>query len=123
MDFWVKYGLIIAYGIGVVIGLILVIIGIVAMKKDRKLSKKKLFKATVLNCLIADYGYGMSMEGFDIVLEIETKKGKIRKEIKRRNPMDVGSTVDVYYDSKKSILRFADEVFDEEKSYPIDPCG
>ena len=119
MDFWAKYGLTLAYGVGVAIGLALIIIGIVAKKNDRKLGKNKIFKATVLNCLIGAYDYAYHMEGFDIILEIETNKGKIRREIQRRNPIDTGTTVEVYYDSKKGIVRFVDEVHDEEKSYPI----
>ena len=120
MDFWVKYGLYIAYGAGGLIGLALIIIGIVEMNKDKKLSRRKVFKAKVLNCIIGDnYIPGMLIQGFDIILEISTPRGNIRREIKRREPMDIGTTLEVYYDSKKDVIRFTDEVFDEEKKYPI----
>lgn len=120
MGFWTTYGIYIAYSLGAIIGLITIIIGIVAMKKDTKLSKNKIYKATVLSCIIGDnYIPGMLMQGFDIILEIETSRGNIRREIKRRDPMDIGTTVEVYYDSKKDVVRFTDESFDEEKKYPI----
>ena len=120
MGFWTTYGIYLAYSLGAIIGLITIIIGIVAMKKDTKLSKNKIYKATVLSCIIGDnYIPGMLMQGFDIILEIETSKGNIRREIKRRDPMDIGTTVEVYYDSKKDVVRFTDEAFDEEKKYPI----
>ena len=120
MGFWTTYGIYLAYSLGAIIGLITIIIGIVAMKKDTKLSKNKIYKATVLNCIIGDnYIPGMLMQGFDIILEIETSRGNIRREIKRRDPMDIGTTVEVYYDSKKDVVRFTDEAFDEEKKYPI----
>ena len=120
MGFWTTYGIYLAYSLGAIIGLITIIIGIVAMKKDTKLSKNKIYKATVLSCIIGDnYIPGMLMQGFDIILEIETSRGNIRREIKRRDPMDIGTTVEVYYDSKKDVVRFTDEAFDEEKKYPI----
>lgn len=120
MGFWTTYGIYLAYSLGAIIGLITIIIGIVAMKKDTKLSKNKIYKATVLSCIIGDnYIPGMLMQGFDIILEIETSRGNIRREIKRRDPMDIGTTVEVYYDSKKDVVRFTDESFDEEKKYPI----
>lgn len=120
MGFWAKYGLYIAYGVGTLIGLALIIIGIVAMNKDKKLSKKKVFKAKVLNCIISDnYIPGMLIQGFDIIVEISTPRGNIRREIKRRDPMDIGTIVEVYYDPKKDVIRFTDEVFDEEKKYPV----
>ena len=120
MGFWTTYGINLAYSLGAIIGLITIIIGIVAMKKDTKLSKKKIYTAKVLSCIIGDnYIPGMHMQGFDIILEIATSKGNIRREIKRRDPMDIGTTVEVYYDSKKDVVRFTDESFDEEKKYPI----
>ena len=120
MGFWTTYGIYIAYSAGALIGLITIIIGIVAMKKDTKLSKKKIYTAKVLSCIIGDnYIPGMHMQGFDIILEIATSKGNIRREIKRRDPMDIGTTIEVYYDSKKDVVRFTDESFDEEKKYPI----
>lgn len=120
MGFWTTYGINLAYSLGAIIGLITIIIGIVAMKKDTKLSKNKIYTAKVLSCIIGDnYIPGMHMQGFDIILEIATSKGNIRREIKRRDPMDIGTTVEVYYDSKKDVVRFTDESFDEEKKYPI----
>lgn len=120
MGFWTTYGIYLAYSLGAIIGLITIIIGIVAMKKDTKLSKNKIYTAKVLSCIIGDnYIPGMHMQGFDIILEIATSKGNIRREIKRRDPMDIGTTVEVYYDSKKDVVRFTDESFDEEKKYPI----
>lgn len=120
MDFWIKYGIYIAFGIAAVISIITIIIGFVAMNKDKGLSKKKVFKAKVLSCIIGgNYYPGTRYQGFDIILDIETPKGNIRKEITRRDPMDIGTTVEVNYDSKKDIIRFTDEAFDEEKKYPI----
>ena len=84
MGFWTTYGIYLAYSLGAIIGLITIIIGIVAMKKDTKLSKKKIYTAKVLSCIIGDnYIPGMRMQGFDIILEIETSRGNIRREIKR----------------------------------------
>lgn len=120
MEFFLKYGIYLAFGAGTLIALITIIIGIVAMKKDTKLSKNKIYTAKVLTCIIGEnYIPGMRMQGFDIILDITTPKKNVRKEIKRRDPMDVGTTVEVYYDAKKDVVRFTDEAFDEEKKYPI----
>lgn len=120
MDFWIKYGIYIAFGIAASLSLITIIIGIVAINKDKGLTKKKVFNAKVLSCIIGENYYpGTHMQGFDIILDIATSKGSMRKEILRRDPMDIGTTVEVYYDSKKDVIRFTDEVFDEEKKYPI----
>ena len=120
MDFFIKYGFYIAYGISTIIALVTIIIGLVALKKDKKLSKNKIYSAKVLSCIIGEnYIPGMRIQGFDILLDIETPKKNIRKEIKRRDPMDIGTTVEVYYDAKNDVVRFTDENFDEEKKYPI----
>ena len=121
MEFWTKYGTNIAYCMAILISLTTIIIGIVAKIKDKKPSKNKIFAAKVLGCLTSEnFIPGMwRTQGFDIILEIYTPKGIIKREIKRMDPLDIGTTVEVYFDSKKDVIRFTDEAFNEEKKYPI----
>lgn len=106
--------------IGGLIGIVLLVGGIIALNVDKKPKKSNIYKAKVLNCIISDeYIIGMPMECFDIVLEIELPAKKVRKEIKRRDPMDKGTTIEVYYNPNKKALRFVEEAFDEEKNYPF----
>lgn len=106
--------------VGGIIGVVLLIVGIITLNVDKKPRKSRIYKAKVLNCIIGDrYIIGMPLECFDIVIEIELPDKKVRKEIKRRDPMDKGTVVEVYYNPKKKAVRFADEAFDEEKAYPF----
>ena len=117
---FVEYG---KYTLLGILGLGLIIAGIITGKKNKKVKKNRIYNAKILSCEIVDhYVSGMPVQGFEITFEILTGQGTVRKKIKRRDPLDVGETIEVYYDPSEGSVKPVDEIENSERAYPVILC-
>lgn len=106
-----------------ILGLGFLIAGIITGKKNKGVKKNKVYNAEILACDIVEYYLaGMPVQGFEITFGIQTNQGTITKRLTRRDPLDVGETIEVYYDSAKGIVKPVDEVETVESAYPTALC-
>ena len=106
-----------------ILGLGFLIAGIITGKMDKGVKKNKVYNAEILACDIVEYYLaGMPVQGFEITFGIQTNEGTTTKRLTRREPLDVGETIEVYYDSAKGIVKPVDEVETVEGVYPTALC-
>lgn len=92
------------YIVGILIGVMFIAIGVAASHKE-KAEKNSLVRATVVNCTPSETRTrGMSLQCFEIELEIASHYGIIHKSIKRGEPMDIGTVLDVCFNRKNDTV-------------------
>lgn len=97
MEFFLGCG---EYIVGILIGVMIIAIGVKARHKE-KAEKNSLVRATVVNCTPSETRIrGMSLQCFEIELEFTSDYGIIHKSMKRGEPIDIGTVLDVRYNRK-----------------------
>lgn len=99
------------YGMIFILGIIILVVGIILAIRNKKFKANKIVQAIVIDCVKREeIKWGSSMERFEVTFEIQTEYCKVRKQIKRQEPYDVGASFDVYYDFEKDKFAMSNEV-------------
>ena len=100
-----------SYGMIPILGIIVLVAGIILAIRNKRFKANKIVQAIVIDCVKREEKkWGSSMEHFEVTFEIQTDYCKVRKQVKRQEPYDVGASFDVYYDLDKDKFAMANEV-------------